>query len=115
SKSRSNESLKPGSQSLLPPDVLLNGIAAPQKFINVRDFIFHVFWVTQEMTEIRKDALTALSAIFDWTSLQEDEASSTTREEADLPYRPPRSMFIRPPLRERSTCKNFFWKTFSTC
>ncbi|XP_063291757.1 centromere protein S [Pelobates fuscus] len=70
----------------------------------------------KDMSEVRKNAfLAALSAIFDWTSSQEDDIPTTNREEVDMQYRPQRSTFIHPSGKERSTCKNFFWKTFSTC
>ncbi|CAI9624629.1 unnamed protein product [Staurois parvus] len=36
-------------------------------------------------------------------------------EDPELQYRPQRSMYNPPMAREKGMCKNFFWKTFSTC
>ncbi|KAM4650537.1 cortistatin-like [Discoglossus pictus] len=71
--------------------------------------------ILQELSEGKKNSLlTALSTMFDWAS-QEEGMPSVTNEEPEIPYRQQRSMFHQAPARDRASCKNFFWKTFSTC
>ncbi|XP_053547464.1 cortistatin [Bombina bombina] len=69
----------------------------------------------QELSEMKKNALlTVLATLFDWTS-QEEDVSVVTHEEPDQVYRQQRSMYNALPTRDKGGCKNFFWKTFSTC
>ncbi|XP_038602471.1 cortistatin-like [Tachyglossus aculeatus] len=69
----------------------------------------------QEVAEVKTNSLlTLLSALYDWTApgkemppLRDEAVALTDRQE--------RALLNQSPLRERGPCKNFFWKTFSSC
>ncbi|XP_029395438.1 cortistatin isoform X2 [Mus pahari] len=67
-----------------------------------------------EATEGRSSLLTFLAWWHEWAS----QASSSTPVGGGTPElskrqeRPPPQ---QPPLRDKKPCKNFFWKTFSSC
>ncbi|XP_075459222.1 cortistatin [Ascaphus truei] len=70
---------------------------------------------SKELAEGKKNALLmVLSAMFDWSS-QGDDVTNENHAEPELPNREQRSLFNQPAAREKAACKNFFWKTFSTC
>ncbi|XP_075046357.1 cortistatin [Mixophyes fleayi] len=70
---------------------------------------------SMEIDEVKKiNLVNILSGIFDWTSPESNEPVVSS-EEPELPYRPQRSMYNTHAGREKGMCKNFFWKTFSTC
>ncbi|KAG2459512.1 SMS2 protein, partial [Polypterus senegalus] len=59
----------------------------------------------------RKDSLLRiLSELSDFGPLIKDD--SDVRQQSQLGER---SVFSQSPPRERAPCKNFFWKTFSSC
>ncbi|XP_053864906.1 cortistatin [Malaclemys terrapin pileata] len=70
------------------------------------------YW--QELTDVkRRTLLTFLSALADWISQMED--ASLMEEVVELANRQERSAFHQPRAWEKSPCRNFFWKTFSSC
>ncbi|KAM3921646.1 cortistatin-like [Leptodactylus fuscus] len=70
---------------------------------------------SMEVDEIKKNnLLNVLSTIFDWRA-PESDAEMIHVEEPELPYRPQRSMYNPHTGRDKTMCKNFFWKTFSAC
>ncbi|PIO36480.1 hypothetical protein AB205_0124490 [Aquarana catesbeiana] len=70
---------------------------------------------SMEIDEVKKNNLVnVLLAILDWASPWAD-TYTMNNEDPELQYRPQRSMYNPPMAREKSMCKNFFWKTFSTC
>lgn len=69
----------------------------------------------QDLDEVKKNNLVnVLLALLDWVSPWAEE-DTMNNEDPELQYRPQRSMYIPPMAREKSMCKNFFWKTFSAC
>uniref|UniRef100_A0A8C3IDR1 Centromere protein S n=1 Tax=Chrysemys picta bellii TaxID=8478 RepID=A0A8C3IDR1_CHRPI len=71
-----------------------------------------LYW--QELTDVkRRTLLTFLSALADWISQMED--ASLMEEVVELANRQERSAFHQPRAWEKSPCRNFFWKTFSSC
>ncbi|KAG8568381.1 hypothetical protein GDO81_013976 [Engystomops pustulosus] len=70
---------------------------------------------SMDVAEIKKSSLmNVLSAILDWRP-PESDAVMINIEDPELPDRPQRSMYNPNMGREKNMCKNFFWKTFSTC
>ncbi|XP_073525266.1 cortistatin [Phyllobates terribilis] len=61
----------------------------------------------------RSNLLNVLAAIFE-RQIPESDAEINF-EGPELPFRPQRSMYNPQLGREKTTCKNFFWKTFSAC
>nr|XP_056721391.1 cortistatin [Euleptes europaea] len=62
----------------------------------------------------RSEILAFLSGLADWVS-HVNEAPLSRQEKTDLRPRQERATFPQPPVREKAPCKNFFWKTFSSC
>uniref|UniRef100_A0A8C8S1R2 Somatostatin/Cortistatin C-terminal domain-containing protein n=1 Tax=Pelusios castaneus TaxID=367368 RepID=A0A8C8S1R2_9SAUR len=74
--------------------------------------ILHTY--LQELTDVKESTvLTFLSALADWTS-QMDNAS-WMEEEIELDNQQEKAAFPQPQAQEKSPCRNFFWKTFSSC
>uniref|UniRef100_A0A8C3S5S1 Somatostatin/Cortistatin C-terminal domain-containing protein n=1 Tax=Chelydra serpentina TaxID=8475 RepID=A0A8C3S5S1_CHESE len=68
----------------------------------------------QELTDVKRSTmLTFLSALADRISQTED--ASLMEEEVELANWQERSAFHQPQAWEKSPCRNFFWKTFSSC
>ncbi|XP_054857115.1 cortistatin [Eublepharis macularius] len=62
----------------------------------------------------RSEVLAFLSGLANLAS-HVNEAPLSRQEKTDLRPRQERATFPQPPLREKAPCKNFFWKTFSSC
>ncbi|XP_028596539.2 cortistatin [Podarcis muralis] len=70
---------------------------------------------SQAQTDIKRSELLAfLSGLADWVS-RTNEAPLSRQEKAGLSSREDRTPHPQPPAREKAPCKNFFWKTFSSC
>uniref|UniRef100_A0A674KAB8 Somatostatin/Cortistatin C-terminal domain-containing protein n=1 Tax=Terrapene triunguis TaxID=2587831 RepID=A0A674KAB8_9SAUR len=88
----------------------LGGRVSPPKINN--SFFFYKY--LQELTDVKRSTLlTFLSALADWISQMED--ASLMEEVVELANRQERSAFHQPRAWEKSPCRNFFWKTFSSC
>ncbi|XP_061456561.1 cortistatin [Rhineura floridana] len=69
----------------------------------------------QAPTDIKKSELLAfLSGLASWAS-RADETPLTRQEKVVLSPREERAPLPQPPAWEKAPCKNFFWKTFSSC
>ncbi|MBN3301006.1 SMS1B protein, partial [Amia calva] len=69
----------------------------------------------QDLAKERKDfLLKILSGLSDFNGLGK-ELSGGDREPLKLSQLGERSLYSQPVTRERTPCKNFFWKTFSSC
>ncbi|XP_060114919.1 cortistatin [Heteronotia binoei] len=62
----------------------------------------------------RSEVLAFLSGLANWASYV-NEAPLSRQEKMELRPRQERATLPQPPAREKSPCKNFFWKTFSSC
>ncbi|XP_066547191.1 somatostatin-2 [Amia ocellicauda] len=68
-----------------------------------------------DLAKERKDfLLKILSGLSDFNGLGK-ELSGGDREPLKLSQLGERSLYSQPVTRERTPCKNFFWKTFSSC
>uniref|UniRef100_A0A670J145 Somatostatin/Cortistatin C-terminal domain-containing protein n=1 Tax=Podarcis muralis TaxID=64176 RepID=A0A670J145_PODMU len=75
------------------------------------------YFYSQAQTDIKRSELLAfLSGLADWVS-RTNEAPLSRQEKAGLSSREDRAPHPhpQPPAREKAPCKNFFWKTFSSC
>ncbi|XP_017359328.2 cortistatin [Cebus imitator] len=69
----------------------------------------------QEATEIKKSSLlTFLAWWFEWTS-QASPGPLTGEEAREAAKRQEGAPLQQSTRRDRTPCKNFFWKTFSSC
>ncbi|XP_007491649.1 cortistatin [Monodelphis domestica] len=69
----------------------------------------------KEMADGRKsDFLTFLSSLYAWTS-HGGEVPLVGAEDMEFSKREERALPHHVPPRDKIPCKNFFWKTFSSC
>uniref|UniRef100_A0A0P6J570 Centromere protein S n=1 Tax=Heterocephalus glaber TaxID=10181 RepID=A0A0P6J570_HETGA len=69
----------------------------------------------QEMAEIKKDSLLTLLTWWDeWTS-QASTGDLVGGHSRKVAKRQEGAPLQQPPRRDKTRCKNFFWKTFSSC
>ncbi|XP_072464929.1 cortistatin isoform X2 [Notamacropus eugenii] len=69
----------------------------------------------QEVVEGKSsDLLTFLFSLYDWTS-RGGEMPLAGGDEMEFSKRDGRALSNQAPPRDKTPCKNFFWKTFSSC
>ncbi|XP_068935519.1 cortistatin [Petaurus breviceps papuanus] len=69
----------------------------------------------QEVAEGKRgDLLTFLFSLYDWTS-RGGEMPVMGSDDMGLSKRDGRALSNQAPPRDKTPCKNFFWKTFSSC
>ncbi|XP_066493455.1 cortistatin [Tiliqua scincoides] len=69
----------------------------------------------QAPADIKRDEqLLFLSRLADWASRM-NEAPLSRKVKVEFNPRQAKATFSQPPARDKAPCKNFFWKTFSSC